>query len=653
MCFDSEGYIICGGEAERVTRRFEVGDVVSLLVNLDADSPNANTISLFCQGQRIALPKAIPESMRGQALYPSVTYRGVTLRVNFGPTPWAPMPFTCHTVSEAACADCVERPPIKIERPEVVLAIGLPDEGLFSWLDDFQREHRGYAELSSRKLLEWAMKSGVQRHNGYGWRVCNDKPEMCSGLGSLDELTVPKVANIVGPMTPRQYVVLEVKAGLLVDGRKNILDPFPGNFRRTAKVIVGEPPLAFKQRFQDALKAVKKEEELTEEEKQSWFKKSDVPDLAEKDMYDFMHFSLPSSEAEGFDGIDYEWADSEGCQAYFQKWLQERQRTRRLDDLQPSEWFRQQLRAWCWQVEQWRHRQFYIKSAPRVAAGAAAEEAEEGSAATNGEAAPKVDRELLDVFTVKDVNDVGNGEPLYRRFSLEDWELCKLRYELYLLVLAFRKDAEEQDRPDFAKGHLPFYYQLYYKKPLDCASFATTSIDSLLEMVHDTVQMDFKGREIESLLAEDTPIENFIRLTELERRRRQWKIDAGDKSVALKFPQPAVHATPAYMLNGSGAQHMPQQHYGGKPTGPVSVPPPPGAGTGGVVPPPPPPPQQQMSYGGYAQGKRPYEAKGGPYGAPGKSRKMGYDQGAKGKGVVVQHPGYYGLVQHPGYYGVV
>merc|ERR1719223_38417 len=52
--FDSEGSFYDGSRRRSCARRFGKDQVMSVLINLDAQSPNANTVSLFCDGKRFS-----------------------------------------------------------------------------------------------------------------------------------------------------------------------------------------------------------------------------------------------------------------------------------------------------------------------------------------------------------------------------------------------------------------------------------------------------------------------------------------------------------------------------------------------------------------------------------------------------------------------
>merc|ERR1711879_1109494 len=97
VCFDSAGFFLHNKKRESVSKKFGFSQVAAVLVNLDPSSPNVNTISLFVDGVRVSQPQALPDAMKGKVLYPSVTYRNVTLQVNFGAAPLRALPFKCHT----------------------------------------------------------------------------------------------------------------------------------------------------------------------------------------------------------------------------------------------------------------------------------------------------------------------------------------------------------------------------------------------------------------------------------------------------------------------------------------------------------------------------------------------------------------------------
>merc|ERR1719203_479014 len=88
VAFDADGTFLADGmKTMRPLSKFGRDQVIGVLLNLDPKSPNANTVSLFRDGERISQPQPIPECMRGKALFPHVNFKNVTLQVNFGLTP--------------------------------------------------------------------------------------------------------------------------------------------------------------------------------------------------------------------------------------------------------------------------------------------------------------------------------------------------------------------------------------------------------------------------------------------------------------------------------------------------------------------------------------------------------------------------------------
>lgn len=194
----------------------------------------------------------------------------------------------------------------------------------------------------------------------------------------------------------------------------------------------------------------------------------------------------------------------------------------------------------------WRGKQNEWKDpVKRAKAQAAAKAAKEGDA-KEGEkekADEKMDLEDLDIFGIEDVLNTGNGEPLMSKFEYEDWTLMSLRFELHLLLHAFRRDVDDADRKGVPQDHLAFYYNLYYRKMFSQKSFGVEKVAEVVEFVKDTVSLNDKTGIMTTQLSDD--IENFdifVKLTEENRRERERRIDAGDETAQLKF-----------------SKHMPQQ----------------------------------------------------------------------------------------------
>merc|ERR1712048_495971 len=106
ICFDVDGRFLHGKKKTKAMKKpLDGKDTLTLLVNLDEKSPNAFTVSLFKNGERICKPQPIPDNLKGKPLFPTITYRNYTFEVNFGPTALKPLPFICRMVEDAASAD--------------------------------------------------------------------------------------------------------------------------------------------------------------------------------------------------------------------------------------------------------------------------------------------------------------------------------------------------------------------------------------------------------------------------------------------------------------------------------------------------------------------------------------------------------------------
>eukprot|EP00408_Alexandrium_pacificum_P067235 CAMPEP_0171179032 /NCGR_PEP_ID=MMETSP0790-20130122/13051_1 /TAXON_ID=2925 /ORGANISM="Alexandrium catenella, Strain OF101" /LENGTH=889 /DNA_ID=CAMNT_0011643959 /DNA_START=48 /DNA_END=2714 /DNA_ORIENTATION=+ len=261
VCFDMEGALHHNKKKEACAQKFGQGDIVSFLLNLDSSSPNANTISLFKNGVRACQPQPLPESLKGKELFPAFTFRNLSVHYNFGPKPLMPLPFTCHMLKDALTKDATVKPaPEKMKdgKQEAVFPVCLPEEGPFDWLDHYLQSNKQYTELSDRAIIAWAEKSGFAPSKVT--RTSNDKPEMGFGIPMMDDGSVRRVLHAVAPIQQRNYIVMEVKSNLLKEERKELLAKWgAAGFKRTAAVMMGEPPAAFRKYTQEKALKVKQD----------------------------------------------------------------------------------------------------------------------------------------------------------------------------------------------------------------------------------------------------------------------------------------------------------------------------------------------------------------------------------------------------------
>jgi len=671
LCFDGDGFFYHGKNRTRTNAKFHKDQTVAVLVNLDSASANANTVSLFINGQRATEPIALPEEMKGKTLFPTVNYKNVSLDANLGPVPRVPLPFSCTMISSAAVED-VETSVVSKKRPdgksEFVMPVGLPDMGYFDWVDQFLAENPGYVELSDRMILDWASKSGIWNRKTVG-AGSNDKPEASTGVAGIDDWSITRVAAAVAPTFPRNYVLPELKSNLVPAERKDFLERFIAqDFHRRAIVLMGEPDKSYREFIQtkmlqekekqaeferkkkaqeaerkrqaeerkrkaaehqkslelakkrrlaqeageeepgedetaeaeaesatataeaeaEALEEVEAPVELTEEEKALKYLPNTSVDIAERELArSYASFTLPKT-SEGFDQVDFVWEKEEPCGKFLKSWVLEKKQTQRAEELVVGDDFKQLSSEWLKTVGEWRRCQNEWKDPNRRRAAKEKKEEEakkqleeekktlieagdeEGAKALEEKgiesiiSMEEIDMENLDVFSVEDIKDIGNGEPLFADFAFEDWVLLSTRYDLHLLIHSFKKDLDDPDRPSFPLKHLPYYYNKYFRKPWSFQQFGVPEFNDLLELLKDSISLNGEGQE-GHLKADDdlaVPLERFVKLTEDNRRERQRRIDAGDETARLKFSKPGPGPSP--LAAGKNAPKGGGKSYGGK-----------------------------------------------------------------------------------------
>lgn len=303
--------------------------------------------------------------------------------------------------------------------------------------------------------------------------------------------------------------------------------------------------------------------ELTAEEKASWCRKSEMCDISAPELSaSFSAFSLPD-KSEGFDKIEFAWQPGDKCGGILKDFVLGKKLTERVETLQPGKWFQDEWKKWNALVQQWKKLDTDWKNPGRKKAILAAKvkalsekEGKEGEEKKEVQL-PTIDMEELDVFAVEDVTDVGNGEPLFGNFVPEDWALLSLRYELHLLMHAFRKDLDDPERPGFTEAHAAFYFNKYFKKPLAPQTFGMSDLKGLQDLIKDVFGVGAKNSLLESKLAEETPAENFVKLTEDHRRERQRRLDAGDETAKINFRAAPVAPSLQAQKPGQGKPMQP------------------------------------------------------------------------------------------------
>mmetsp|Transcript_68387 Transcript_68387/g.196151 ORF Transcript_68387/g.196151 Transcript_68387/m.196151 type:complete len:867 (-) Transcript_68387:47-2647(-) len=270
--------------------------------------------------------------------------------------------------------------------------------------------------------------------------------------------------------------------------------------------------------------------ELTDEEKKLWFRTATTADIygGHLDRV-FMDFSIPQ-KSEGFDDIRFAWEKEAACKAYLHKKVAEKKRTCKLETVVPSEWFFTTLKEWQKVFGEWREKQTAAKPAATPE-----EERKEGEE----EVVEKKEEETkADIMTVEDILNV-DGAPIFKDWDMEDWALVQLRYELFLMQVAFKKDVNDEEHPGIHESNIGFYYSKYFRKQLNPKFFGVETIAELSALVADTVKWE---AEIfgTPLTCEASDLAMFTRLTESCRRIRQRRLAAGDESARLKIEQVAL-----------------------------------------------------------------------------------------------------------------
>merc|ERR1712226_283487 len=127
--------------------------------------------------------------------------------------------------------------------------------------------------------------------------------------------------------------------------------------------------------------------------------------------------------------------------------------------------------------------------------------------------------------------------PLFANFSFEDWSLFKLRYELYLLMSAFKKDAQDPERVGIHESLFTFYYTKYFNRQISPTAYGKETLQQVIDLVKDTAGFDSSNGVLICKFPEDAVKEaaDFVKLQEENRRERQRRIDAGDETVRLNF----------------------------------------------------------------------------------------------------------------------
>jgi len=253
--FDSEGSSVFNTPASKRKKpggaKLCSGDTLGVVLSVGSAS---SKISLYRNGVLSASLRDLPEGLIARHLFPTISFKGMVLHVNFGPTTRVPLPFRCRMLQDAALEDVVSSTTkaSASEKATAIFPVCLPDEGSFDWLDMFLESNPQFAEISDRKLQEWASRSGYSRPDR--GKKSNDKP------GTIDDGSAKKVLLTSAIMQKRDLVIMELKGNFVRADRELALKQFRlPDFNKVAKVIVGDPPASFKDRMTKVNLAIKQE----------------------------------------------------------------------------------------------------------------------------------------------------------------------------------------------------------------------------------------------------------------------------------------------------------------------------------------------------------------------------------------------------------
>lgn len=149
-----------------------------------------------------------------------------------------------------------------------------------------------------------------------------------------------------------------------------------------------------------------------------------------------------------------------------------------------------------------------------------------------------VDLDTLDIFGIADIMEVGGKpiqQPLFSQFAFEDWALMSLRFELNLLVHAFKQDVKDPERRQIHEDNITFYYQKYFRKGLNPSFFGVKTVQELVGFFGDTIRITNK-KILESYLPGELEMLNvFVLLAGQGRRDRNRRIDMGEEGAKVSM----------------------------------------------------------------------------------------------------------------------
>eukprot|EP00397_Hematodinium_sp_SG-2012_P006978 GEMP01007017.1.p1 GENE.GEMP01007017.1~~GEMP01007017.1.p1 ORF type:complete len:736 (+),score=167.67 GEMP01007017.1:188-2395(+) len=145
---------------------------------------------------------------------------------------------------------------------------------------------------------------------------------------------------------------------------------------------------------------------------------------------------------------------------------------------------------------------------------------------------PEPDDEDRDTMNV-DIDTGGqDGLPIFAYFTDADWSLFDLRFDLVLMMQAF---VTETKRQGFHSKNLDHYYSLYFKRSLKLSAYGCADLQEMIETLVPDLLLTGSLLHLSPDSEQPVTSHHLLRLVEVERRDRRYRVDAGDETAKLKF----------------------------------------------------------------------------------------------------------------------
>merc|ERR1719436_1819671 len=131
-----------------------------------------------------------------------------------------------------------------------------------------------------------------------------------------------------------------------------------------------------------------------------------------------MSFKIPSL-SEGFDEVVFGWESEECCVRRLETFVDGMKLSCKILDLKPGSWFKDKETEWSKKMKEWQGQNLVRKM---ESANAPKADAAKDANAEDAPCSMDYDDEI-DVMSIENVFDVGNGKPIFSRFLFENWVL--------------------------------------------------------------------------------------------------------------------------------------------------------------------------------------------------------------------------------------